>query len=393
LNKGRRRTEIRVCAALAIASTLLAACSSKSSSSPDPTSAVVRQYAVGLDANYKDDITLARALKNAVDAFVAAPSAAGLTACQKAWLDAHQFYGQGEYSRFFGGPIDQAQGAINEWPIDETFIDYTSQTPSGGIINDAAHYPTLSVMVLITADQKGGIENLSTGFHAIEFLLWGERPQPDQGPGTRPYTDFADGGTAANQARRRTYLQTVTGMLVDGLVGLEAQWDLSDPKSYASQLLAGDPHVALTDFFRGVSQMAISELLYERLDNPYVSRDKKDEASCFSETTLTDLQANALGVENAYTGHYQPVAGDAISGPSISDLVKDKDPALDANIRTQLSAIRTAIGAIPAPFDHAVLSPDGSAQRQAVQAAVDALRPLQGLLDQAAKDLSIINNL
>jgi putative iron-regulated protein len=393
LNKGRKRSAIRGCAALAAASTLLAACHGSDSSSSDPTSAVLRQYAVTLDANYKDDVTLAQALKSAVDAFVAAPSADGLAACQKAWLAAHQVYGQGEYSRFFGGPIDQAQGAINEWPIDETFIDYTSQTPSGGIINDAAQYPNISPVVLATADEKGGIENLSTGFHAIEFLLWGERPQPDQGPGTRPYTDYADGGTAANQARRRLYLQTVTGMLVDDLVGLEAQWDLSDPKSYASQLLAGDAHVALTDFFRGLSQMAISELLYERLDNPYVSRDKKDEASCFSETTLADLEANALGVEDAYTGHYQPVAGASIDGPSISDLVKAKDPALDANIRAQLSTIKTAIGAIPGAFDHDVLAPDGSAQRQAVKAAVDALQPLQNLLDQAAKDLSIINNL
>ena len=387
------RATVARCTLVAACTSLATGCFGNSSSPPDPTPAVVHQYAVNLEATYKDSITLAQALKTAVDAFVAAPSAQGLVACQQAWLAAHQWYGQGEYSRFFGGPIDQTQGAINEWPIDETFIDYTTQTPNGGIINDPTTYPQLSVMVLATADEKGGLESLSTGFHAIEFLLWGERPDPTKGPGTRPYTDYVDGGTATNQGRRRTYLQTVTTMLVDALVGLDAQWDLTDPSSYASQLLAGDPHVALTDYFRGLSQMAISELLYERLDNPYVSQDKKDEESCFSETTLNDLVANELGVEDAYTGHYQTSAGVSMDGPSISDLVKAKDPALDMQLRMQLAAIRAAIGAIPPPFDHDVLAADSSPQRMAVKAAVDSLQPLQGLLDQAASDLSIVNNL
>jgi putative iron-regulated protein len=370
---------------------LAAACGS--SPAPDPTPGVVHQYAVNLDANYKDAITLAQALKSAVDAFVAAPSAAGLTACQQAWATAHQWYGQAEYSRFYGGPIDQVQGAINEWPVDESFIDYTKQSPSGGIINDLTDYPQISVQVLSTADEKGGIENLATGFHAIEFLLWGERPDPTKGPGTRPYTDFVTGGTAANQDRRRTYLQTVTTMLVDALSGLEAQWDLSDASSYASQLLAGNAHDALTDFFRGESQMVISELLYERLDNPYVAQDQKDEESCFSETTLDDLVNNALGVEDAYTGHYQTLAGTAMDGPSISDLVKAKNPALDTQMRQELSAVRMAIGAIPPPFDHSVLAADTSPQRMAVKAAIDAMQPMQGLLDQAAQALNIVNNL
>jgi putative iron-regulated protein len=139
--------------------------------------------------------------------------------------------------------------------------------------------------------------------------------------------------------------------------------------------------------------MAISEILYERLDNPYVSQDQKDEESCFSETTLNDLIANALGVEDAYTGHYTTSGGKSMDGPSISDLVKAKDPGLDKQLRAQLATIRNAIGAIPPPFDHDVLAPDSSPQRMAVKAAVDALQLLQGMLDQAAQDLSIVNNL
>jgi len=158
-------------------------------------------------------------------------------------------------------------------------------------------------------------------------------------------------------------------------------------------MLLVNPNDALTKFFRGISQMAISELLYERLDDPYISQDKKDEASCFSESTYNDLVANALGLEDVYTGHYQTLAGSVLQGPSISDLVKAKSTSLDAQLRQELAAVRAGIGAIPPPFDHAVLSPAMSAERMSVKAAVDAFQPMQGLLDQAAMALGIVNNL
>jgi putative iron-regulated protein len=354
----------------------------------DPTAAVVKQYAVNLDSNYKDVITKLEALNGAVAAFVAAPSADSFSAAQKAWLAARPSYGECEYSRFYGGPIDQAQGGMNEWPIDESFIDYTIGNPGGGIINDPADYPLLTAQVLASSDEKGGIENLSTGFHAVEFLLWGQRADQTQGPGTRPYTDYVDGGTAMNQSRRRTYLQVATQLLVDNMRALERQWDLSNPMSYGAQLVAGKPQDSLTKIYRGFSQMAISELYYERLYDPFVSQDRKDEESCFSENTWVDLNANALGLEDVYLGHYQ-----SQSGPSISDLVKAKNATIDTQLRTQLMAVRTAIAAIPPPFDHAVLAPASSPAHLAAQAAVSAFAPLQGSIDSAARALGIVNNL
>jgi putative iron-regulated protein len=354
---------------------------------------VVHQYAVDLDANYKDSITQIQALVVAVNAFVAMPSADGLAACQKAWLSAHATYGLGEASRFYGGPIDQAQGRMNEWPIDENFIDYTAGNPTGGIVNDPADYPQITAQVLATADEKGGIENLSTGFHAIEFLLWGQRPDQTQGPGTRPYTDYVDGGTASNQDRRRTYLQVVTGMLLADMRGLEAQWDLTNSASYGSQFLAQDPHIALTDIVRGFSQMAISEVYYERMYDAYVSQDQKDEESCFSESTLTDLESNVIGLEDVYGGRYRTLAGATLAGPSLSDLVRAKDARLDAQMTGQLAAVLSAIQAIPPPLDHAVLAPKTSAAYLAVQAAINAFMPVQGTLDQVSGALGIVNNL
>lgn len=363
---------------------LVGACSANSVT----PATVVQQYAVNLDTNYKDVITKLVVLKSSVDAFVAAPSADGLTAAQQAWLGARPAYGECEVSRFYAGPIDAAQGGMNEWPIDENFIDYTDGNLTGGIINDPTDYPMLTPEVLASSDEKGGIENLSTGFHAIEFLLWGQRLDQTEGPGTRPYTDYVDGGTAQNQDRRRQYLQVATGMLLDDMRALESQWDLGNPSSYGAQLVSGPPTDSLTKIYRGFSQMAISELFYERMYDPFVSKDRKDEESCFSENTLVDLEANALGVEDVYLGRYH-----ALQGAGISDLVKAKNPALDSEARKEIAAARAAIDAIPPPFDHAVLAPDGSPERNAVQAAVDSFSSLRTTLDDVATALGIINNL
>jgi putative iron-regulated protein len=134
--------------------------------------------------------------------------------------------------------------------------------------------------------------------------------------------------------------------------------------------------------------MAISELLYERLSNPFRSRDRKDEESCFSESTRTDLVANARGVENVYLGHYG-----SVQGPSIGDLIAAKDEKLDARMRQQLAAIRKAVDAIPDPFDHAVLADPSSDENGRVKAAIDASTPFIDTLKAGSTTLAIVNNL
>src|SRR5262245_42892853 len=131
---------------IVLASVLLAACGGGDEQAPDasgPEAEVVRQYAVNLDANYKAVIAGVEGLQTAVEAFVAAPSEAGFIAAQQAWLGARPAYGECEVSRFYGAPMDELQGGMNEWPIDETFIDYTGATPTGGIINDPVGHPTI----------------------------------------------------------------------------------------------------------------------------------------------------------------------------------------------------------------------------------------------------------
>lgn len=356
--------------------------------SGDNTGAVVKQYAAMMRANAVDVVDRMTTLQAAVDAFVAAPSPDGLAAAQQAYLDVRPYYGEFEVSRFYNGPIDAVQGRVNEWPIDENFIDYTAGNATGGIINDPQHFPQLTPQVLASSDERGGIENLSTGFHALEFLLWGQRLDQTDGPGQRPYTDYVDGGTATNQDRRRTYLKSATDLLLDDLSGVAAQWVAGDPSSYAAMMLAGKPHDQLQLILRGYSNMAVSELYFERMNDPFLTQNRKDEESCFSESTSIDITSNALGVENAYLGRYH-----ALIGPSVSELVRAKDAALDATMRQQLAAARAAIEAIPPPFDHAVLAPVGSDAHDKVQAALDALKPMADTIRQVAKTLGVTVNI
>jgi putative iron-regulated protein len=356
--------------------------------SPDATGDFVANYAAMMHAAATDSAAKLSALSDAVDAFTAAPSADGLAATQAAWLDTRFVYGEFEVSRFYGGPIDEVQGRVNEWPIDEGFIDYVTGNPTGGIINDPAHYPQLTPAVLASSDERGGIENLSTGYHALEFLLWGQRPDQTAGPGLRPYTDYVDGGTATNQSRRRTYLQSATSLLLSDLSGVAAEWDVTDGTSYGAMMVHGKTHDQLQLIVRGWSNMAVSELYFERMNDPYLTQNRKDEESCFSESTATDIAANMQGLVDVWTGTYG-----TIHGTGLVDLVKAKDASLAAMMTAQLAAATAAIAAIPPPFDHAVIAPADSDANMKVKAALDALAPLAATIRQIATALGVTVNI
>ncbi len=330
---------------------------------------VVEQYVHVIMASYADSLSTAETLQAAVEGFLAAPSEAGLTEAREAWLAAREIYGQTEVYRFYDGPIDAApdnlEGEINSWPMDEVYIDYTVDQPEGGVINDLTAKIDRATLVALNGD--GGENNISTGWHAIEFLLWGQDLSAD-GPGARPFTDFiTDGtGTASNQDRRGDYLKVVTDLLVDDLGKLVTAWNegATYHKSFES-----DPRVALTNILLGMGSLSGAELSGERMGVAFKTREQEDEHSCFSDNTHRDIYANALGIENVYLGRFG-----TLKGTSLGDLVASRDAALDSKLREQLRASIVAIEAIPAPFDNAIQAPDGDPARQSVADAIAALK-------------------
>ncbi|MBF03997.1 MAG: hypothetical protein CMP76_11945 [Flavobacterium sp.] len=163
---------------------------------------VIQNYAEIVHANYVQAYNDAVALETAITNFTTAPSQTLFNQAKMAWQTARESYGTTEAFRFIDGPIDDANGPesmLNAWPLDENFIDYVDGAPSAGIINNTATYPTLSKALLESLNEEGGEKNISVGYHAIEFLLWGQdltAPSANLA-GQRPYTDFVDAGTAA----------------------------------------------------------------------------------------------------------------------------------------------------------------------------------------------------
>ena len=139
--------------------------------------AVVANYAAGVHASYSRSLGSARAMDMAIDAFLADPTPATLEAAKRAWLIARDDYGPTEAFRFYSGPIDNEEdgpeGLLNAWPMDESYIDYVEGDASAGIINMPGGYPQITAELIESLNEEGGEENVSTGWHAIEFLLWG----------------------------------------------------------------------------------------------------------------------------------------------------------------------------------------------------------------------------
>ena len=368
--------------ALSLAALALAACESSPAVDPlDDAPPVLETYARILHAGYDDSVLGARELDGALAAFVAAPDATTFQAARQAWLDSRPAYLETEVARFYGGPIDDPEtgpeGRINSWPMDEAYVDYVIgpgpafERVYGGVVNDPSILADISAQGLAELNQIDSEESVTTGYHAIEFLLWGQ-DRRDDGPGERPHTDFVAMGTATDHERRAAYLTAVGALLVSDLETVRDAWAPGAP--YRTSFVALPPREGLTLILRGMGSLSGSELSGERMNVAYMTKDQEDEHSCFSDNTHVDALHDALGIQNVYLGRYTRTDGSVVEGPSLSDLVRARDPELDARMRMQLSASVDAIGAIPTPFDQAIQGLDSAPGRVAVRAAIDALR-------------------
>jgi putative iron-regulated protein len=352
--------------------------------------AVLAEYAEIAGASYQDSLTSAKKLQSAVNVLLANPSEQTLNSAREAWLSAHHVYSFTETFRFYNGPIDQVEALVNSWPIDPSYIDYVVGVPDGGIVNGVSSYPELSRSLLISLNAKDGKENISTGFHAIEFLLWGQAPD-GRGPGDRSWRDYTDG--APNVDRRRVYLRIVTDLLIDHLQTVARAWADGDKGDYRAKFLALPPDTALADILTGMGSLSGPELSGERLTTAYETKERDEQQDCFSDNTCRDLTADAVGIQNVFLGHYTASDGHEIAGPGIRDLLLRLDPDFAAKLTAQVAAAVAAVQNIPPPLDQAIVGTDSSPSRIAVKNAINATQIQSNMMAQAAKVLSIQLNL
>jgi putative iron-regulated protein len=349
--------------------------------------AVAAHYAALVHAGYEDTLTSARTLQSGVSAFVAAPSADTLQSARRAWLAARDVYGQTEAFRFYGGPVDDAkgpEGRINAWPMDESFVDAVAGKPKGGLIGNRKF--AITKASLSAQNERGGEENIATGWHAIEFLLWGQ-DLSETGPGQRSADDFID-GKAPNADRRRQYLTVATALLVDDLGTLVRAWAPGQKANYRARFERAGTE-ALRRMLVGIGSLSRGELAGERLEVALASQDQEDEHSCFSDNTHRDVVANALGIENVWLGRYKRADGSVLQGPSLRDLVAQRDPALSERTTRQIRQTVLAAEAIQAPFDREIIGGADAPGRQRVQKTIASLVQQSKDLVEAAAAIGI----
>ena len=351
----------------------------------------IATYADIVFATYEDSYNTAVELKDKIDAFVADPTEETMQAAKDAWLAAREPYGQTEAFRFYGGPIDDEdgpEGLINAWPLDEIYIDYVDGEPDSGIINDVDTYPTIDKDLIISLNEVGAEENISTGFHAIEFLLWGQ-DQSSDGAGARPYTDYVADGTAANPDRRALYLQTAAELLVEDLGTLKEAWDPAVENNYRAEFVSQDANEALQKILTGIGVLSKSELAGERIFTAYDNQDQEDEHSCFSDNTHRDIITNAQGIYNVYVGEYTRVDGSTVSGTSLADVIAAVNPELNQEMVALLDTSLEQVNAIHVPFDQAIVL---SEERPQILEVVTALQDSGDKLVEVSSDLGLTIN-
>ena len=381
----------------------LAACSSDPTATPVPTATppptatpgpdigqlkgeVVSHYADGVYALYGKSLASARAMDVAIDVFLAEPTPSTLEAAKRAWLIARDDYGPTEAFRFYGGPIDNEEdgpeGLLNAWPMDEAYIDYVAGDPSAGIINNPDQFPVIDAALIESLNEEGGEENVATGWHAIEFLLWGQDLN-ENGPGSRPLEDYTDN---ANADRRADYLATASDLLLVHLGSLADAWAPGDAGNYRAGFLAMDSDAALNNIITGIGELSRGELAGERMTVAYEERSQEDEHSCFSDNTVADIVGNARGIQMVYTGDYGLVAG-----PGVMDLVAVVNGELAMRLEREIGRSVALAEAIPSPFDLHLRStiPNNDPGREAVLRTIESLEGQTDSIVSAAEQIGI----
>jgi putative iron-regulated protein len=360
--------------------------------------AVIKTYSDIALAKYEDSLTTAQVLDKAVDALLAKPSAETLNAAREAWKASRVPYQQTEVYRFGNAIVDDWEGKVNSWPLDEGLIDYVAK--GYGTESDANALYTANVIANKSIDingkkvdatnltpeflsgtlqEAGGIEaNVATGYHAIEFLLWGQDLHgTGPGAGERPYTDYDLANcTGGNCDRRAQYLKSASDLLVSDLRDMVNDW--KEGGAARKTLVDGEPNTAISTIFTGMGSLSYGELAGERMKLGLLLHDPEEEHDCFSDNTFNSHLNDAIGIRAAYHASYTRLDGTVVSGPSVSDMVKAADPAIDKELSDKLDVTVARMEAIKAralageAYDQQIA--EGNTQGNAtVQAAIDAL--------------------
>jgi putative iron-regulated protein len=359
--------------------------------------AVVETYTDIAEAIYEDSLVEARHLREAIAALVGAPSDETLQAARDAWLAARVPYQQTEVYRFGNPIVDDWEGKVNAWPLDEGLIDYVAASYGGeSDINDlytanvianaeitasgdTLDASTIDADLLRSLHEIDAVEaNVATGYHAIEFLLWGQDLHgTEAGAGERPASDFDPAScTGGNCERRSAYLTTAADMLVGDLEEMVRHWGEG---GQARAAVTGNPDDGLRAMLQGLGSLSYGELAGERMKLGLLLHDPEEEHDCFSDNTHNSHYYDITGMLAVYDGRYQRVDGSLVEGPSLAGLVEAADPDLAGATQAafehtlaEAKALKDTADSGKMAYDQmlAADNPEGNAMVEAVIAAL-----------------------
>ncbi|MFV3372336.1 imelysin family protein [Pseudomonas sp. NY15435] len=378
--------------------------------------AVVKNYLDIAEATYGDALTTAKALQTAVDALIAKPSEATLKAAREAWIASRPSYSQSEAFRFGNSIIDDWEGAVNAWPLDEGLIDYVAKDyqhaegNAGATANiianteiqvgeDKIDVKEITGEKLKGLNELGGSEaNVATGYHAIEFLLWGQDLNGTKpGAGDRKYTDYAQGKDCTNGHcdRRAAYLKAATDLLVADLEEMAGNFKSGVADNYRAKVEADTAENNLRKMFFGMGSLSLGELAGERMKVALEANSTEDEHDCFSDNTHNTLFFNAKSIRNIYTGEYKRTDGSVVKGPSLSDLVAKVDAAADTELKNDLANTEAKMQVIVdraekdgVHFDQ-MIAPEDKDDQQKIRDAIASLVKQTGAIEKAATAVGV----
>ncbi|MEO4047620.1 imelysin family protein [Pseudomonas sp. CAU 1711] len=378
--------------------------------------AVVSHYADLALAVFSDAASTGKQLQAAVDALLANPGAETLSAARQAWLAARVPYMQSEVFRFGNAVVDDWEGQLNAWPLDEGLIDYVAQDYQHALGNPGASANIIANSEIQVGEDKidvseitgeklaelnelGGSEaNVATGYHAIEFLLWGQDLNgTNPGAGARPASDFmvGEGATGGHNERRRAYLKAAVDLLVADLDSMVEQWKAGVEGNYRATLEAEPADSGLRKMLFGMGSLSLGELAGERMKVALEAGSTEDEHDCFSDNTHNSHFYNGKGVRNVYLGEYRKVDGTTLSGPSLSSLVAKLDTQADATLKADLEASEAKLQALvdsaeknDVHFDQ-LIAADNPQGQQLVRDAIAALVKQTGAIEKVSAVLGV----
>jgi len=382
----------------------LTGCNANNASPKNAEANMITAYANIAHANYNDALNDAKALQIAIDKFVSNPTKITMANAKAAWLISRESYGQTEIFRLANGPVDAEdgwvsekygalEGQLNAWPLDENMIDYTVNAKGkktrgniidskgafnpGGEESTSVNISSITVDAITELNENGGDANVATGYHAIEFLLWGQdqdynnfvKDSVTKGPmtaGQRPLSDFTKN---KNADRRKAYLKAASQKIVNDLTVISDAWAKGDNTNYRAALLGQNAdskkNIALQDaqkdIFAGMGVFIKSELANERIAVAVLTPSEEDEHSCFSDNTHRDIATNYQGFKNILMGTYKDMDYGVAPIDAMGEEAKNEILVLMAKIETKIDSIN-AVAQTSRHFDYQIRPNDPQAK-------------------------------